>query len=217
METVHKSDFESLLKYISPIETIIADAKNGKMYILVDDENRENEGDIVVASEFATDKVINFMATNGRGLICTTINQERADELKIDLQTRMNNEPFGTAFTTSIEAKTGVTTGISTADRARTIAVIVDKDCDYNDIVTPGHTFPIISHPMGVLGRTGHTEASVDISRIAGLYPSGVICEIMNADGTMARLNEVIEFAQKFDLNVGTIADLVEYRKKHNV
>ncbi|MGB1361087.1 MAG: 3,4-dihydroxy-2-butanone-4-phosphate synthase [Alphaproteobacteria bacterium] len=217
MSSVHITESNDLLTKITPIETIIEQAKAGKMYILVDDEDRENEGDLVIASEFADANAINFMATHGRGLICTAITQQRADELNIKLQERMNNEPFGTAFTTSIEAKEGVTTGISAPDRAKTVSVIVDATKNSNDIVTPGHTFPIIANEGGVLSRTGHTEATVDISRIAGLYPSSVICEIMNEDGTMARLPQVIEFAEKFGLSVGTIADLVEYRKQNNV
>jgi len=217
MNSVHITKSKELLKSIEPIENIIEQAKLGKMYILVDDENRENEGDLIISSVFADANAINFMAINGRGLICTTITKERANSLKLNLQEKRNNEHFCTAFTTSIEAKEGVTTGISAFDRAKTVSVIIDENYTSGDIVTPGHTFPIIASNGGVLERKGHTEASVDISRIAGLYPSAVICEIMNDDGNMARLPEIIKFAEKFNLSVGTIADLIEYRKKHNV
>ena len=217
MNSVHTTKSQELLKSIEPIENIIEQAKSGKMYILVDDENRENEGDLIIPSTFADAGAINFMAINGRGLICTTITKERAESLKLNLQEKRNNERFGTAFTISVEAKEGVSTGISAFDRAKTVSVIIDENCTSDDIVTPGHTFPIIACDGGVLERKGHTEASVDISRIAGLYPSAVICEIMNDDGSMARLPEIIKFAEKFNLSVGTIADLIEYRKKHNV
>ena len=217
MNSVHITKSKELLKSIEPIENIIEQVKLGKMYILVDDENRENEGDLIISSVFADANAINFMAINGRGLICTTITKERANSLKLNLQEKRNNEHFCTAFTTSIEAKEGVTTGISAFDRAKTVSVIIDENYTSGDIVTPGHTFPIIASNGGVLERKGHTEASVDISRIAGLYPSAVICEIMNDDGNMARLPEIIKFAEKFNLSVGTIADLIEYRKKHNV
>ncbi len=217
MNSVHITKSKELLKSIEPIENIIEQAKLGKMYILVDDENRENEGDLIISSVFADANAINFMAINGRGLICTTITKERANSLKLNLQEKRNNEHFCTAFTTSIEAKEGVTTGISAFDRAKTVSVIIDENYTSGDIVTPGHTFPIIASNGGVLERKGHTEASVDISRIAGLYPSAVICEIMNDDGNMARLPEIIKFAEKFNLSVGTIADLIEYRKKYNV
>ncbi len=217
MNSVHTTKSQELLKSIEPIENIIEQAKSGKMYILVDDENRENEGDLIIPSTFADAGAINFMAINGRGLICTAITKERAESLKLNLQEKRNNERFGTAFTISVEAKEGVSTGISAFDRAKTVSVIIDENFTSDDIVTPGHTFPIVARDGGVLERKGHTEASVDISRIAGLYPSAVICEIMNDDGSMARLPEIIKFAEKFNLSVGTIADLIEYRKKHNV
>ena len=215
-KTAYQNTSSELLSHITPITEIITQAKSGKMYILVDDESRENEGDLIISSQYADAKAINFMATHGRGLICATITQERADELKLKLQDRMNNETFNTAFTTSVEAREGVTTGISAPDRAKTISVLVDETKDSNDIVTPGHIFPIIAKEGGALERAGHTEASVDISRLAGHYPSAVICEIMNEDGTMARLPEIIEFAKKHDLSVGTIADLIQHIKDTN-
>ena len=217
MVTVHTSSFDNLLKKIAPIEQIISDSKNGKMYILVDDENRENEGDLIIPTEFATADAINFMITFGRGLVCIAITQVRADILKLKLQAPINHAQFSTAFTASIEAKSGVTTGISTADRARTISVAIAEDCNSDDIVTPGHIFPLIAKEGGVLERNGHTEAAVDISRLAGLRPAGVICEIISQDGTMASLPELLEFAADFDLNVGTIADLIKYRKDNNL
>lgn len=211
MVSVHETQYMDNVIDIHPITEIIADAKQGKPYILVDNENRENEGDVMVSAESITPELVNFMATHARGLICVAITQNRADALNIDLQPRMNNEQFGTAFTVSVEARHGVTTGISAFDRAKTLQVIADKNCDSNDIVTPGHIFPIIAHPQGVFGRQGHTEAGIDIARLAGQYPSTVICEIMNDDGTMARLPDVIIFAKKFHLKVGTIADLMAY------
>lgn len=215
MISVHETEYIDSVIDIHPITDIIADATQGKPYILVDNEDRENEGDVMVSSEFITPELVNFMATHARGLICIAITQNRADTLNIDLQPRMNNETFGTAFTVSVEARHGVTTGISAFDRAKTLQVLADKNCDSNDIVTPGHIFPIIAHPEGVFGRQGHTEAGIDIARLAKQYPSTVICEIMNDDGSMARLPDVIKFAKKFGLKVGTIADLIAYRQQH--
>jgi 3,4-dihydroxy 2-butanone 4-phosphate synthase/GTP cyclohydrolase II len=202
---------------VSPMasaEEIIAEARNGRMFILVDDEDRENEGDLVIPAQMATPDAVNFMATHGRGLICLTLAKARVDELGLELMSRKNGTRHETAFTVSIEAREGVTTGISAADRARTIAVAVDASKTVDDIVTPGHVFPLIARDGGVLVRAGHTEASVDISRLAGLNPSGVICEIMNDDGTMARLDDLVPFARKHGLKIGTIADLIAFRNR---
>lgn len=206
-------DFSSA---ISSIDEIIEDARNGRMYILVDAEDRENEGDLIIPAGFATPEAVNFMARFGRGLICLAMTQERAQALKLDMMARENRESMGTAFTVSIEAKEGVTTGISAQDRARTVAVAIDPTLDADDIVSPGHIFPLVARDGGTLVRAGHTEAAVDISRMAGLYPAGVICEIMNDDGTMARLPELVSFAQLHNLKIGTIADLIEWRRKHD-
>ena len=195
-------------------EEIIDDAKNGRMYILVDAEDRENEGDLIIPAEFADADAINFMAKYGRGLICLTLDQARAEQLGLKNMTTDNRARFETAFTQSIEAREGITTGISAADRARTVAVATNPDMTERDIVSPGHMFPIIAKDGGVLIRTGHTEASVDISRMAGLNPSAVICEIMNDDGTMARLPDLIKFAQFHGMRIGTIESLVEHRLK---
>ncbi len=196
------------------IEEIIDEARNGRMYILVDDEDRENEGDLIIPGQMATPDAINFMATHGRGLICLALDRNRVDQLGLQPMSRDNRESMQTAFTISIEAKEGVTTGISAADRARTVAVAIDASKGSDDIVTPGHVFPLTARDGGVLVRAGHTEAAVDISRLAGLNPSGVICEIMNEDGTMARLEDLIAFARKHDLKIGTIRDLIEYRSR---
>ena len=201
---------------ISSIEEIIEDARNGRMFILVDAEDRENEGDLVIHATFATPEAVNFMAKHGRGLICLSMTQERAHALQLDMMTRNNRESMQTAFTVSIEAKEGVTTGISAHDRSRTIAVAIDPTRDHADIVTPGHVFPLIAKEGGTLVRAGHTEAAVDISRMAGLYPAGVICEIMNDDGTMARLPELVAFAQLHNLKIGTIADLIAWRRQND-
>lgn len=201
---------------ISSIEEIIEDARNGRMFILVDAEDRENEGDLVIPATFATPEAVNFMAKHGRGLICLSMTQERAHALQLDMMTRNNRESMQTAFTVSIEAKEGVTTGISAHDRSRTIAVAIDPTRDHADIVTPGHVFPLIAKEGGTLVRAGHTEAAVDISRMAGLYPAGVICEIMNDDGTMARLPELVAFAQLHNLKIGTIADLIAWRRQND-
>ncbi|HAJ47473.1 MAG TPA: 3,4-dihydroxy-2-butanone-4-phosphate synthase, partial [Alphaproteobacteria bacterium] len=187
-----------------------------RMFILVDAEERENEGDIVVPAQFATPQAINFMARHARGLICLAVTQDRAQHLKLPMMTQRNETPHQTAFTVSIEAREGVTTGISAHDRARTIAVAIDPTTGANDIVSPGHVFPLVARPGGVLVRAGHTEAAVDIARLAGLNPSGVICEIMNEDGTMARLPDLVSFAQFHGLKIGTIADLIAYRRRHD-
>jgi 3,4-dihydroxy 2-butanone 4-phosphate synthase / GTP cyclohydrolase II len=199
-----------------PIEEIIEEARNGRMFILVDDEDRENEGDLVIPAQMATPDAINFMATHGRGLICLTLTKSRVDQLGLELMSRANGTRHETAFTTSIEALEGVTTGISAADRARTVSVAIDASKGRADIVTPGHVFPLIARDGGVLVRAGHTEAAVDISRLAGLNPSGVICEIMRDDGTMARMDDLVGFARMHNLKMGTIRDLIQYRRKHD-
>lgn len=199
-----------------PIEEIIDEARNGRMFILVDDEDRENEGDLVIPAQMATPDAVNFMATHGRGLICLTLTKGRVDQLGLELMSRNNGTRHETAFTTSIEALEGVTTGISAADRARTVSVAIDASKGRADIVTPGHVFPLIARDGGVLVRAGHTEAAVDISRLAGLNPSGVICEIMKEDGSMARMDDLVPFARLHNLKMGTIRDLIEYRRKHD-
>lgn len=201
---------------LSPIEDIIEDARNGRMFVLVDDEDRENEGDLVIPAQMATPEAINFMAMYGRGLICLTLTRGRVEQLELPHQEQKNVSRHSTAFTMSIEAREGVTTGISASDRARTIAVAIDPSKGKGDIATPGHVFPLEARDGGVLVRAGHTEAAVDISRLAGLNPSGVICEIMNDDGTMARLPDLIPFAEKHSLKIATIADLIAYRLKHD-
>lgn len=201
---------------LSPIEDIIEDARNGRMYILVDDEDRENEGDLIIPAQMATPDAINFMAKYGRGLICLALSSKRVEELGLELMSSDNQSRHETAFTTSIEAKEGVTTGISAADRARTINVAVDPTKGKDDLATPGHVFPLKARDGGVLVRAGHTEASVDISRLAGLNPAAVICEIMNDDGTMARLPDLVTFAAEHGLKVGTIRDLIAYRHKND-
>jgi 3,4-dihydroxy 2-butanone 4-phosphate synthase/GTP cyclohydrolase II len=195
-------------------EEIINEARNGRMFILVDDESRENEGDLVIPAQMATPEAVNFMARHGRGLICLAITKERADHLGLEPMTRTNRSRNETAFTVSIEAKEGITTGISAADRARTIAVAIDATYGPDAIVSPGHVFPLIAKPGGVLVRAGHTEAAVDVSRLAGLNSSGVICEIMREDGTMARLEDLMDFARTHGLKIGTIRDLIAYRLK---
>lgn len=203
-------------KYLSPIEDVIEDARNGKMFILVDAEDRENEGDLVIPAQMATPDAINFMAKYGRGLICLSMSHDRADQLNLHLMSAHNQSRHQTAFTISIEAREGVTTGISAHDRAHTIAVAIDPTKNAADIATPGHVFPLVAKEGGVLVRAGHTEAAVDVSRLAGLNPAGVICEIMNDDGTMARLPDLVQFAQLHNLKVATIADLIAYRRKHD-
>ncbi|MFY7851366.1 MAG: 3,4-dihydroxy-2-butanone-4-phosphate synthase [Brevundimonas sp.] len=199
---------------ISPIEDILEDARNGRPYILVDAEDRENEGDVIIPAQFATPDQINFMARHARGLICLAMTSERARALRLPPMAADNRTSMGTAFTVSIEAREGVTTGISAADRARTVQVAVDPAKGADDIISPGHVFPLVARDGGVLVRTGHTEAAVDISRMAGLHPAGVICEIMNDDGTMARLPDLVAFAQLHGLKIGTIADLIAYRRR---
>jgi len=195
-------------------EEIINQARNGRMFILVDDEDRENEGDLIIPGQMATPDAINFMARHGRGLICLALTKERADRLGLEPMTRTNRSRNETAFTVSIEAREGITTGISAADRARTVAVAIDASYGPEAIVSPGHVFPLIAKPGGVLARAGHTEAAVDVSRLAGLNPSGVICEIMRDDGSMARLDDLMEFALTHGLKIGTIRDLIAYRLK---
>ena len=201
--------------FISSIDEIIDDARSGKMFILVDDLNRENEGDLIIPAEMVTPEAVNFMAKYGRGLICLALTKHRIDELELPLMNPSNKKNDLTAFTVSIEAKEGVTTGISAADRAHTISVAINNSTKKNDIVSPGHVFPLMAWAGGVLERAGHTEASVDISEIAGLNPSGVICEIMNDDGTMSRMPELIDFAKLHSIKIGTVADLIKYRLKN--
>ncbi len=199
---------------LSSIEEIIEDARNGKMYILVDDPDRENEGDLIIPAQYANPDAINFMAKYGRGLICLAMTKQRIEELGLPLMNPNNEKNDLTAFTVSIEAKEGVTTGISAADRAHTISVAINNNRKKNDLVYPGHVFPLMAWGGGVLERAGHTEAAVDISKIANLNPSGVICEIMNDDGTMARLPEIIEFSKLHKIKVGTVSDLIKFRLK---
>jgi 3,4-dihydroxy 2-butanone 4-phosphate synthase/GTP cyclohydrolase II len=203
----------ALSQYLSSIEELIEEARNGRMFILVDDEDRENEGDLVVPAQFATPDAINFMARHARGLICLALTQQRVEHLGLSLMSRHNGTRHQTAFTVSIEAREGVTTGISAHDRAHTIAVAINAESGRDDIVTPGHVFPLVAREGGTLVRAGHTEASVDIARKAGLNASAVICEIMNDDGTMARLPDLVSFAQLHNLKLGTIADLIAHRR----
>jgi 3,4-dihydroxy 2-butanone 4-phosphate synthase/GTP cyclohydrolase II len=201
---------------ISPIEEIIEEARQGRMFILVDHEDRENEGDLVIPAAYADAKAINFMATHGRGLICLTLPAERIEQLRLPMMAVNNSSRHETAFTVSIEAREGVTTGISAHDRARTISVAIDPSSQPVDIATPGHVFPLRAREGGVLVRAGHTEAAVDVARLAGLIPAGVICEIMKDDGSMARLPDLVAFAQRFGLKIGTISDLIAYRRRHD-
>ncbi|MFZ2031205.1 MAG: 3,4-dihydroxy-2-butanone-4-phosphate synthase [Vitreimonas sp.] len=209
------SPVEELKRAISPIPEIIEEAREGRMFILVDEEDRENEGDLVIPAQFATPEKVNFMARYGRGLICLALTPERTEALGLDPMTPRNQTRMGTAFTVSIEAREGVSTGISAHDRALTIATAIDPTKDRRDIVSPGHVFPLTARDGGVLVRAGHTEASVDISRQAGLNPSAVICEIMNDDGTMSRLPELVAFAQFHNLKIGAIDELIAYRRVH--
>jgi len=206
----------SYSEYLSSIEEIIEDARNGRMFILVDDEERENEGDLVIPAQMATPEAVNFMAKYGRGLICLSLTAERLRHLDLPLMAQRNVSRHQTAFTVSIEARDGVTTGISASDRARTVSVAIDPTKGPEDIVSPGHIFPLEARQGGVLVRTGHTEAAVDVSRLAGLNPAGVICEIMNEDGTMARMPDLVKFAQFHGLKIGTIADLIAYRLRND-
>lgn len=196
------------------VEEIVEDARRGRIFVLVDDERRENEGDLVVPAQCATAEAIAFMARHGRGLICLALTQDRARELHLEPMQRRNSKGFGTAFTVSIEAREGVTTGISAADRAATVRAAIDPGRGPDDIATPGHVFPIVARDGGVLARAGHTEAAVDIARLAGLRPAGVICEIMNEDGTMARRSQLVEYCRRHGLKIGAIADLIAYRRR---
>ena len=208
MKTVDLSD------YLASAEELIEEARNGRMFILVDDEDRENEGDLVIPAQFATPDAINFMIRHARGLVCLALTRPRVEQLGLGLMSANNGTRHQTAFTVSIEAREGVTTGISAHDRAHTIAVAINPECGRDDIVTPGHIFPLVAREGGTLVRAGHTEASVDIARLAGLCPAAVICEIMNDDGTMARLLDLVSFAQKHNLKLGTIADLIAHRRR---
>ncbi len=203
-----------LLSALSAAEEILEEAREGRMVILVDDEDRENEGDLVIPADAAAPEAINFMIRFGRGLVCLAMDKERVERLNLPLMTRHNQTRHQTAFTTSIEAREGVSTGISAADRARTVAVAIDPEKGAHDIVSPGHVFPLVARDGGVLVRAGHTEAAVDIARLAGRRPAGVICEILNDDGTMARLPDLVPFAQYHGLKIGTIADLIAYRRR---
>jgi 3,4-dihydroxy 2-butanone 4-phosphate synthase/GTP cyclohydrolase II len=200
--------------FLSGPEEIIEEARQGRMFILVDDEDRENEGDLVIPAQWCTAETINFMARFGRGLICLAMDRPNVERLGLQLMARQNASRHETAFTVSIEAREGVTTGISAADRARTVQVAINPQSTPRDIASPGHVFPLVARDGGVLVRAGHTEAAVDIARLAGLSPAGVICEIMNDDGTMARLPDLVRFAQFHGLKVGTIADLINYRRR---
>ena len=198
------------------VEEALDEIRAGRMVVVCDDEDRENEGDLTMAAQFATPEAINFMAKEGRGLICLALTPERCDELGLDLMAAKNESPYETAFTVSVEARDGITTGISAADRARTIQVAVDPESAPRDLVQPGHVFPLKAKPGGVLERTGQTEAAVDLARLAGLNPAGVICEVMNDDGTMARVKDLERYCAKHDLKMITVADLIAYRRKHD-
>ncbi len=204
----------SLHNFISPTEELLEEARRGRMFVLVDDEDRENEGDLVIPAQFATPDAINFMARHARGLICLAMTRNRVEQLGLPLMAQSNGTYHQTAFTVSIEARDGVTTGISAADRARTVAVAINPELGREHIVTPGHVFPLVAREGGTLVRAGHTEAAVDFARLAGLNPSGVICEIMNDDGTMARMPDLVAFAQRHNLKLGTIADLIAHRRR---
>ncbi|MGH6734474.1 MAG: 3,4-dihydroxy-2-butanone-4-phosphate synthase [Methyloceanibacter sp.] len=213
LKTSHRAPHH---EFLSPIEEVIEDARNGRMFILVDAEERENEGDLVIPAQMATPDAINFMAKHGRGLVCLALTPERAKRLHLELMSRSNRSRLSTAFTVSIEAREGVSTGISAHDRAHTISVAIDPTKDYRDVMTPGHVFPLLAKEGGVLVRAGHTEAAVDVARLAGLYPAGVICEIMNDDGTMARLPDLVGFARTHGLKIAAIADLIAYRLRYD-
>ena len=204
----------TLSDYLASAEDLIEEARNGRMFILVDDEDRENEGDLVIPAQFATPEQVNFMARHARGLICLAMTRQRVEQLRLPLMSQSNGTRHQTAFTVSIEARDGVTTGISAHDRAHTIAVAINPESSRDEIVTPGHVFPLMAREGGTLIRAGHTEAAVDIARLAGLAPAGVICEIMNDDGTMARLPDLVAFAQHHNLKLGTIADLIGHRRR---
>jgi 3,4-dihydroxy 2-butanone 4-phosphate synthase/GTP cyclohydrolase II len=204
----------SFSEFLSPTEELLEEARRGRMFILVDDEDRENEGDLVIPAQFATPDAINFMARHARGLICLAMTKTRVEQLGLPLMAQSNGTRHQTAFTVSIEARDGVTTGISAADRARTVAVAINPEARREEIVTPGHVFPLVAREGGTLVRAGHTEAAVDFARLAGLNPAGVICEIMNEDGTMARMPDLVAFAQHHGLKLGTIADLIGHRRR---
>ena len=204
----------SFTEFLSPTEELLEEARRGRMFILVDDEDRENEGDLVIPAQFATPDAINFMARYARGLICLAMTRGRVEQLGLPLMAQSNGTRHATAFTVSIEARDGVTTGISAADRARTVAVAINPDLGREHIVTPGHVFPLVAREGGTLVRAGHTEAAVDFARLAGVNPAGVICEIMNDDGTMARMPDLVAFAQHHGLKLGTIADLIGHRRR---
>jgi len=210
-----KPDDASLSHSISPVTEILQALQAGQMVVLVDEEDRENEGDLVMAAEFVTPEAINFMVTHGRGLVCLTLTQDRCQQLELPLMSSHNGTPYGTNFTVSIEAALGVGTGISVADRARTIQVAVAPNAKPSDLVQPGHVFPLRAVPGGVLVRAGHTEAGCDLTAMAGLTPAAVICEILKPDGTMARLPDLIEYSREHQLKIGTIADLIQYRNEH--
>jgi 3,4-dihydroxy 2-butanone 4-phosphate synthase / GTP cyclohydrolase II len=203
-------------RVFAPVEEAIEEIRRGRMVVVCDDEDRENEGDLVMAAQFVTPEAINFMAKEARGLICLALTPERCEQLGLDLMAAKNESPFETAFTVSIEAREGVTTGISAADRARTIQVAIDPKSSPRDLVQPGHVFPLKAKPGGVLERTGQTEASVDLARLAGLNPSGVICEVMNDDGTMARVGDLVPYCRRHGLKMITVADLIAYRRVHD-
>ncbi|TQS72275.1 3,4-dihydroxy-2-butanone-4-phosphate synthase [Rhodobacteraceae bacterium] len=207
---------DSLRDAISPIEEILEDARNGRMYILVDHEDRENEGDLCIPAQMATPDAINFMATHGRGLVCLALTSERVDQLGLPSMASSNSSRQETAFTVSIEAREGISTGISAQDRARTVAVAVNPASTGADLASPGHVFPLRARDGGVLVRAGHTEAVVDVSRLAGMDPSGVICEVMKEDGSMARLPDLIAFGQRHGIKIGTISDLIAYRRRYD-
>lgn len=215
-EPLKKAVYAEGRGFLSPTDEIIEELRNGRMVILVDAEDRENEGDLIIPAQMATPDVVNFMAMHGRGLICLSLTETRARELRLGSMVPQNASRTGTAFTVSIEASEGVTTGISAHDRARTIAAAIDTTKDHNAIVSPGHVFPLVAREGGVLVRAGHTEASVDLARLAGLNPSAVICEIMNDDGTMARMPDLVAFAQKHNLKIGTIEDLIAFRLRND-
>jgi 3,4-dihydroxy 2-butanone 4-phosphate synthase/GTP cyclohydrolase II len=211
MDDIKRAD---LSEYLSPAADLIEEARAGRMFLLVDDEDRENEGDLVIPAQFATPDAINFMARHARGLICLAMTRHRVEQLGLPLMAQANGTRHQTAFTVSIEAKEGITTGISAHDRSRTIGVAINPESTRDDITTPGHVFPLMAREGGTLVRAGHTEAAVDIARLAGLNPAGVICEVMNDDGSMARLPDLVPFAQHHGLKLGTIADLIAYRRR---
>ncbi|MFY9877142.1 MAG: 3,4-dihydroxy-2-butanone-4-phosphate synthase [Rhodomicrobium sp.] len=213
-EPLRVLDKPQIHEQLSSIDDILEDARQGRMFILVDAEERENEGDLIIPAQMATPDAINFMARFGRGLICLAVTPERADTLHLERMARSNQSRHSTAFTVSIEAKEGVSTGISAYDRAKTIAIAINPEKDWRDIVSPGHVFPLVARDGGVLVRAGHTEAAVDLARLAGLLPAGVICEIMNDDGTMARMPDLLAFAQRHGLKIGAISDLIAYRRR---